>query len=95
MAYKEHVFEIAVCVNDADIERAAVEAAVKKLEKIVTDSYTTYGRANNSLNEIASQVVRDIIEKNKDEIINAAVGKIAQSVRSTKALKEAVGEVLK
>lgn len=101
----EHILQFGINIDD----NAIVEAVTRKAEREIVNGLKNRVEANieNALyaksyyrNEknLQSWVVSEFVnflDKNKDEIIERASEKLADKLCRTKAVKEAVGNVLK
>lgn len=90
----EHIFNVAISVDDEGIEKKAMEYCTKKIYedmkgKLLRDGY--YGGGFTGAGEVA---IDKWLTDHKGEIIDAAANRIAEKISRTKAMKEKVGELL-
>lgn len=96
----EHVIQIAVGVDDERIAKICEEAAAKQvIEDIRMAAHGTkyYGGINDEpekLKELFKEEIEKCVEENKDKIIQLAVAEVSRGILRTKALKEAVGDLV-
>ena len=96
----EHVIQIAVGVDDAKIEKICEEAAAKQIIediRLAAHGKKYYGGINDepeNLKELFKEEIEKCVEENKDKIIQLAVAEVTRGILRTKALKEAVGDLV-
>lgn len=99
----EHIVQFAIGIDDEAIKNRVTDAAEKQIiasiqndvEKTIFNSGWNTGKVDkNSPKEWVKDAVKDVIEANKDQIIEAAVVELAKNMMKTKAVKEAIAEVV-
>ncbi len=104
----EHIVQFAIGIDDNAIKKNLEESAVKQITKNIQADVETamfnsrynYGYRQqtdvdkNSPKEWVVEMVKDVIEANKDQIIEAAVAELAKNMAKTKAVKEAIAKVV-
>ena len=100
----EHILQFAVNIDDDAIVKNIIKNAekniTKELEKQVRSClFKTgtdyYGRDYNAgMTTWMENYVKEFFITNKDEIIYAAANKLANKMIKTKAVKEAIGDVI-
>lgn len=97
----EHIVQISVNVDDNRIIQICEEAAAKQIIEDVKEyahGRTYYSKALNekpeNLKPLFVEEIRKVVDENKDEIIKLAVKELAYNMARTKAVKEAVGDML-
>lgn len=98
----EHIFSIAINMDDETIKRQVAEKAEKEIlaniqrevGQIIFErtSYYAYGKNNKGYNENclsswACNMFEDFMQKHKDEIITGAAKELADRLSRTKAAK--------
>lgn len=99
----EHIVQFAIGIDDEAIRKRVEQNAEKQIvgniEKDLREKifhYNSWNRSDpESLSEDAYGIIRSIMESYKDDIIRLAVDRLVDSMRRTKAVKEAVGEVVR
>lgn len=99
----EHIVQFAIGIDDEAI-RKTVETTAKRqiIDQIKTDVEETIynvgwrsGEVNKSSpKEWVKDMVKDVIEANKNQIIEGAISELAKNMAKTKAVKEAVAKTL-
>lgn len=89
----QHIIQVAFDYDDATIAKRVEDSAYKDiLERLVGKAEkslpSTYGKVDWRI--MVDSKVREMLEDHKDEIIKAAVGQIAESVRRSKKFREAM-----
>lgn len=102
----EHIVQFAIGIDDEAIRKTVKESAesqiiatIKKdVEKTMfASSPFSYNRDDvnkNNPQEWVRNMVRSVIEDNKDKIIEGAISELAKNMAKTKAVKEAVAKTL-
>lgn len=99
----EHIVQFAIGIDDEAIknritdtaEKQITESIQKDVEKTIFDSGWRSGEIDkNNPKEWVRDMVKEVIEANKDQIIEAAVVELAKNMAKTKAVKEAIGKVV-
>lgn len=96
----EHVIQIAVGVDDERIAKICEEAAAKQVIediRMAAHGKKYYGGINDepeNLKELFKEEIEKCVEENKDKIIQLAVAEVSRGILRTKALKEAVGDLV-
>lgn len=97
---KEHVFNIAIAIDDDAIQQAAIDYCAKQIDKGLTDGYLKKGTYRNEvefdykLAKVIDEHCQEFLETHKDEIINAVTDKLVDKVFRTKAFKEKVSNIV-
>ena len=97
-----HIIQFAFDFDDAHItELVEAQAAKQVIDKITKDVesilYTKrYGyQSDNPIREFVTERVNAIIDEHKDDIINAAVERLADKLARTKIAKETLAKTIK
>lgn len=99
----EHIVQFAIGIDDEAIRNRITDTAEKQItdniqkdvERVIFDSGWNTGKVDkNSPKEWVKDMVKDVIEANKDQIIEAAVVELAKNMAKTKAVKEAIAKVV-
>lgn len=90
----EHILQFAIGIDDEAIRRRVEESAYKDVVKALTDDAVSalpkrYGGAVDWRN-LVDGIVADFLERYKPEIVDAAACKLHESMRRTKAVKDAI-----
>lgn len=94
----EHILQFAIGIDDEAIRRRVEESAYRDVVKSLTDEAKSalpkrYGDAVDWRN-LVDDVVRDFVSEHKDEIVAAAADRLHESMRRTKAVREAVEKAM-
>lgn len=95
----EHLVSFTVSLDDDRIEELVLKSAVKeitkelakKVEKIIYKRDTWSG---DDLSHAVCDEIKNFMEVNREDIIDRAATKLADSLKRTKAVKDKIGEVL-
>lgn len=105
----QHIVNVAFDFDDkkvtksieSQVHKEVVDNITAEVKKIIYSStYYAYGgsRINENdptpLREMVEKECRDILNAHKEQIINMAAEKLANSLKRTKAVRETVGKVL-
>ena len=97
----EHIIQFAINFDDQTItkiveEKAAVQIVDDIKEEIKASLPKKWGYNRNSVdyNQIVEKWVAELLESEKDTIINQAIDRIAKSIPRTKAYKEKIEPLL-
>lgn len=102
----QHIVNIAFDFDDEKASKAAEKAVENEMDKIIKgivldkiapEKSTFYGRKERDwdwFNHSVDNVINNIISEHKEEIIERAAEKLAESYKRTKAWKEKVEEVI-
>lgn len=99
----EHIVQFAIGIDDEAIRKRVTESAEKQIieniqanvEHIIFYSGWNTNRVDKDApKEWVKELVREVIEANKDQIIEAAVAELAKNMAKTKAVKEAMAKVV-
>lgn len=99
----EHIVQFAIGIDDEAIRNRIARSAEKQIieniqanvEHIIFNSGWNTNRVDkNAPKEWVKDMVKDVIEANKDQIIEAAVVELAKNMAKTKAVKEAMAKVV-
>lgn len=99
----EHIVQFAIGIDDEAIRKRITESAEKQItdniqkdvERVIFNGGWNTGKVDkNSPKEWVKDIVKDVIEANKDQIIEAAVVELAKNMAKTKAVKEAMTKVV-
>lgn len=99
----EHIVQFAIGIDDEAIKKRIAESAEKQIvESIKEDvenimfNYEYYiGKINKSdPKSWVEDLVKEVIEANKDQIIKGATEELARNMAKTKAVKEAIAKVV-
>ena len=100
-----HNFNVVICVEDEAIIKNVQETAEKTILNNITQAvldvisekrygYRSSGRDYSPLKRMVGDKVDEILVKHKDEIIDGAINELASRLNRSKAVKEAVKEML-
>ena len=102
----EHIMNIAINFDDDRIreivETKAAETIIKDIKQDICNRLFNggygYGRRNTTsedpLSEFSIDIIRSVINENKEQIIQKAVAEVSKSLMKTKAVKEAMTDIL-
>ena len=99
----EHIVQFAIGIDDEAIRNRINQSAEKQITESIkkdvegTIFYKEWHSNNvdkNSPREWARDLVKDVIDANKDQIIEAAVVELVKNMTKTKAVKEAIAQVV-
>lgn len=99
----EHIVQFAIGIDDNAIKNRITDNAEKQItasiqkdvEKTIFNPGWKSGEIDkNNPKEWVKDIVKDVIEANKDQIIEAAVVELAKNMAKTKAVKEAIAKVM-
>ena len=99
----EHIVQFAIGIDDEAIRNRVTESAEKQItESIKKDveraiffkGWNSPSVDKNKPKEWVKDMVKEVIEANKDQIIEAAVAELAKNMAKTKAVKEAMAKVV-
>ena len=99
----EHIVQFAIGIDDEAIknritdtaEKQITESIQKDVEETIFDHGWRSGEIDkNSPRNWVKDMVKNVIEANKDQIIEAAVVELAKNMAKTKAVKEAIAKVV-
>lgn len=89
----EHIIQIGVTVDDKRIEDEVIRSARNELVKDLKDNIYTGNSYHKGLSHEASDIIREVVDKWKPEIIQAAAEIVADSIKRSKAYREKVKEL--
>lgn len=89
----EHILQFGISIDDERIKSLVEQAAVKNLaEKISGEIFdNNWGRISGFKGQ-AREIFESVIGEYKDEIIERAAEKVADSIKRSKKYKEAVAQ---
>ena len=100
----EHIVQFAIGIDDEAIRKRITDNAEKQITASIQKdvermifNYAGWGNGEinkNSPQEWVKDIVKYVIEANKDQIIEAAVVELAKNMAKTKAVKEAMAKVV-
>lgn len=97
---REHIFTIAVSIDEDGIKKRALDACAEDIKKCVHqcffDGYGGYRSgavATGAMKEIMGKYVLDLLTKHEDEIVETVIDRITDKVYRSKSFKEKVKEV--
>ena len=99
----EHIVQFAIGIDDEAIRNRVTDSAEKQItESIKKDvegnifckEWNSNNVDKNNPKEWVKDMVKEVIEANKDQIIEAAVVELAKNMAKTKAVKEAIAKVV-
>ena len=97
----EHIVQFAIGIDDeaiankiqANAEKVIIQQLQQKVEKcIFTTNY--YGNVTGNLNSVAEKLLLEWLNSHSEEIIQRASKLLSDRMIKTKAVKEAIGDVL-
>ena len=97
----EHIVQFAIGIDDeaiankiqANAEKVIIQQLQQKVEKcIFTTNY--YGNVTGNLNSVAENLLLEWLNSHSEEIIQRASKLLSDRMIKTKAVKEAIGDVL-
>lgn len=91
----EHILQFAIGIDDAGIKKRVEEVAKVKIVKELKDDIkfsiiTKWG----NLTSLSESIIRQVMDENKDEIIDKASVMIADSIRRSKKYREALSKIV-
>lgn len=94
----EHILQFAIGIDDEAIRRRVEESAYKDVVKSLTDEAKSalpkrYGGSVDWRN-LVDDALLDLMAEHKDEIVAAAADRLYESMRRTKAVREAVSKAV-
>ena len=94
----EHIVQFGICVDDEKIKETIsknVEKAVigKISKEIMEEVFSNTGYGNTSIRPWVYDLVGDIVDNNKDKIIEIAVQGLIKSMARTKIVKDKLKEI--
>lgn len=102
----EHIVQFAIGIDDEAIRKTVKESAESQIIAAIKKDVenTMFARSPFSYNrddvdksnpkEWVKNMVRSVIEDNKDKIIEGAISELAKNMAKTKAVKEAMAKVI-
>ena len=99
----EHIVQFAIGIDDEAIKNRITDTAEKQItesiqndvEETIFDHGWRSGEIDkNSPRNWVKDMVKNVIEANKDQIIEAAAAELAKNMAKTKAVKEAIAKVV-
>ena len=95
----EHLVSFTVSLDDNRIEELVLKSAVKEITKDLTSRvekiiYNRNYYDSNDLSRVVCDEIKNFMEVNREDIIDRAAAKLADSLKRTKAVKDKIGEVL-
>ena len=100
----EHIVQFAIGIDDEAIKNRITDTAEKQItesiQKDVEETIFDHGWRSeevdkNSPRNWVKDMVKNVIEANKDQIIKGATEELARNMAKTKAVKEAIAKVVK
>lgn len=91
----EHIIQFGITIDDERIKNAVEESAVKEVAKDLKNAILTpgyYGRSDD-LGEKTKEIVKEVVEGHKDEIVECAAQIVAESIKRSKKYKEVVANL--
>ena len=91
---KEHIFQIAVAVDDDAIREGIIKSCESQIvqdfkkEFYETDYYGRATRPGRKLCDIVDQRVAQVVNENKSEIIDLIVERVSDKIMRSKAFKD-------
>lgn len=94
----EHILQFAIGIDDEAICRRVEESAYKDVVKALTNEAKSalpkrYGGSVDWRN-LVDDAVLDLMAEHKDEIVAAAADRLYESMRRTKAVREAIEKAM-
>ena len=95
----EHIVTFTVSLDDDRIEELVLKSAVKEITKDLTKKvekiiYKRDTWSGDDLSQVVCDEIKNFMEVNREDIIDRAAAKLAESLKRTKAVKEKVEQVL-
>lgn len=91
----EHILQFGVNIDDEAIISCIKERATQQAIYRIQDEISKYTRGYESkLDKIFREEVKKLIDSNKDEIIEKSIDQLAFNLTKTKAVKEAVNNLI-
>lgn len=87
----EHIVQFGVTIDDEAIKERIIENVSGKVWNQVYSDYFSWSRKS----EIVSVAVDKFIKEHKDEVIEDAVKRVAESIAKSAACRESYKEMLK
>ena len=90
----EHILQFAINIDDETIKKQIEQSAEKKIvdklrEDIKASIFTRWGNVSNKM----EQIMADVMNSYKDEIINRASEQVADSIKRSKKYREALAQI--
>lgn len=91
----EHIIQFGIGIDDERIKNSIEESAVREIVKdlksvILIPGY--YG-SNGDLGEKTKEIVKEVVEGHKDEIVERAAQIVAESIKRSKKYREVVANL--
>lgn len=96
----EHIISLSFGIDDADIKQRIVSSIekhfVKEVNGVIKAELTSkqYYGDKTKCEQIAREIMEQIMEENKDAIIQGAIDKLADRLSRTKKVKEALDSII-
>ena len=95
----EHLVSFTVSLDDNRIEELVLKSAAKEITKDLTSRvekiiYNRNYYDGNDLSRVVCDEIKNFMEVNREDIIDRAAAKLADSLKRTKAVKDKISEVL-
>ena len=94
----EHIVQFAIGIDDEAIkkriEESATEQVTKKLKEQVTDAILRKSWSGDmSLSTTGQDIVKEVMEQYKDEIIAGAIKSVADSIKNSKKYRTVLAQI--
>ena len=91
----EHIIQFGIGIDDERIKNSIEEAAVKEVVRDLKGAILNRGYygAKDDLGEKTKEIVREVVEGYKDEIVERAAQIVADSIKRSKKYKEVVANL--
>lgn len=95
----EHILQFGISIDDDAIKNRIEEVAVNKmaedLKRSIMDKLFNNGRYSGSgFTEAAEQLIKDVMNEYKDEIISRSVNMVVDTIKHSKKYREALANVV-
>ena len=96
----EHILQFAVNIDDDTIKKRVEEAAISKVSNELKQNITnqifsrSYGNNIVGFTNETKEIVKEVIESHKDEIISRAVDLVAESIKNSKKYRDALSSLV-
>lgn len=91
----EHIIQFGVNIDDDAIAKKVADLAAKEVkEKIAEKTRRGYYSSDNFIDEEFRKEIKNVIDANKDEIIDKAVTALMANMVKTKAVRTAIDDMI-
>lgn len=94
----EHIIQFGITIDDDAIQKRIIEQATIKVENTVMDSVLLFTRSTwnkSKLETMFLEEVKNVVQDNKEKIIEESIKYVSQNMMKTKIVKEALADAVK